>query len=80
MLAVPITDPNTGQKIIVSAELDEITLKNIAKTTGALYFKATNESTLTDIYNTIDKLEKTDIKTNIYTQYNDHFMTFLILV
>ena len=56
---VPITDPNTGQKVLVSAELDEITLKNIAKTTGALYFKATNESTLTDIYNTIDKLEKT---------------------
>lgn len=76
---VPITDPNTGQKVLVNAELDEVTLKNIAKTTGALYFKATNESTLTDIYNTIDKLEKTDIKTNIYTQYNDHFMTFLIL-
>lgn len=40
-----------------TADLDEITLKKIAKTTGGRYFYATDPRTLQDIYQTINRME-----------------------
>ncbi len=59
-------------------ELDENTLKQIANLTGAKYFRATDSSTLRQIYKKIDKLEKTKIKTKQYLQYTENFIPFLI--
>lgn len=41
-----------------SADLDEDTLKEVAKMTGGQYFRATDSETLYTIYNTINGLEK----------------------
>ena len=41
-----------------SADLDEDTLKRIAKLTGGLYFRATNKTSLNSIYQKINQLEK----------------------
>ncbi len=41
------------------ADLDESTLRAIAKKTGAQYFRATDAEALSEVYKTIDKLEKT---------------------
>jgi Ca-activated chloride channel family protein len=43
-------------------EIDEQTLKNIAKITGGTYYRATDESSLRKIYKDIDRLEKRRIK------------------
>jgi len=40
--------------------LDEDTLRKIAETTGGAYFRATNTRALEEIYQQIDKLEKTE--------------------
>lgn len=67
--------PNRGY---IRNEIDEKTLKEIANRTGGRYFRATEESMLTDIYDEIGELEKTEIKVKEYTQYNELFGWFLI--
>jgi Ca-activated chloride channel family protein len=43
---------------VQNADLDEDTLKEIAKLTGGQYFRATDPKSLHEIYNTINSLEK----------------------
>jgi Ca-activated chloride channel family protein len=56
-------DQFTGEIVttyqLVRADLDEETLAAIAKTTNGEYFRATNTSTMRDVLDRIDKLEKT---------------------
>ncbi len=58
-------------------KLDEKTLKKIAQITGGKYFRATDSKSLEKIYQKIDKLEKTKMKTKQYLQYNEKFSIFL---
>jgi Ca-activated chloride channel family protein len=75
----PIDDPMFGKRYIkIQEDLDEDTLKGIAKLTDAQYFRATDESSLRDIYKIIDKLEKTDVKIKEYTEYKELYLYFLI--
>ena len=48
-----------GQRTMVSMEIDENTLKQVAKLTGGAYFRATDADALEEIYARIDSLEKT---------------------
>jgi Ca-activated chloride channel family protein len=59
-------------------ELDEDTLKEIAKITGGKYFRATNTKALEEIYEQIDRLEKTEVKTKTYMEYEELFRWFLL--
>ena len=59
-------------------EIDEETLRSIAKRTNGKYFRATNVSGLQDVYNTINDLEKTEIEVKQYTRYKELFGWFLI--
>ncbi len=52
-------------------------LRTIAEKTGGQYFEAKNQKDLSSIYDTIDKLEKTEYETNVYKKYWDIFMPFL---
>ena len=52
-------------------ELDTETLKKIATTTGAKYFRARDLSTLDEVYSEIDQLEKTETKVKNYTRYEE---------
>jgi Ca-activated chloride channel homolog len=75
---IPYVDPVYGK--VYSSQmtyLDEDTLKKIAKTTKGLYFRAFDSDGLSDIYDEINLLEKTDIKTKHYRDYFDYFPTFL---
>jgi len=63
----------------VPVEIDEELLKQIAKTTGGLYFRATNNKSLKTIYAEIDKLEKTDVEELKFTQYHEKYRFFAIL-
>ena len=51
--------------------LDEETLKNIAKETGGVYFNAKSTKALEQVYQAIDKLEKSKIEGQIYTHYKE---------
>ena len=55
-------------------------LKQIAAKTGGTAFLAKNPADMRAIYNTIDKLEKTEIKTNVYHKYFEAFLQFIWFV
>lgn len=63
----------------VDVEIDELTLEKIAYETDAKYYRATNTESLVDIYNQIDKLEKTEIKVTEYTKRNEEYFPFLLI-
>jgi Ca-activated chloride channel family protein len=62
----------------VQSDLDEQLLTDIAAATGGKFFRAQNAEKLREIYDTIDKMEKTTIKTKLYTSYADKFFPWLI--
>ena len=51
--------------------LDEDSLREIAKATGARYFRATSTEKLQEIYALIDALEKTEVKMREFTDYHE---------
>jgi len=59
-------------------DLDEDTLKEIARKTGGRYFRATNTEALKTIYQQIDEMEKTEVKVKEYMEYEELFHWFLI--
>lgn len=67
------------QYVYQQVDLDEDTLKKIATTTHAKYFRATDTEQLTEIYDEIDKMEKTEVKIKEYTEYNELFHYFLFI-
>lgn len=58
--------------------IDEDTLREIAEKTGGLYFRAENTEGLKEIYDTIDKLEKTEVKIEVFAEYTELYIYFLI--
>ena len=63
---------------MVKSDLDEQLLADIAHATGGKFFRAQNTEKLREIYDTIDKMEKTQIKTKLYTSYADYFFPWVI--
>ena len=63
----------------IPVTLDEDTLKEIAITTHAKYFRASDIETLRQVYKDIDALEKTKIKTQGYRQYRELFWIFAFI-
>lgn len=62
----PVQTPFGIRYQMVPVEIDEALLKNIAESTGGQYFRATDNRTLNEIYNKIDKLEKTKVEVTSY--------------
>lgn len=63
-----------GQQVInPSADLDEYSLKEIAKLTGGQYFRATDTKQLENIYQTIDKLEPIETHQTVYRSVKDYY-------
>ncbi len=67
--------PGVGRMI---NEIDEETLKEIAKETGGEYFRAKDQDMLSEIYAQIDSMERTEIEVKSYTKYKELFGWFLI--
>lgn len=59
-------------------EIDEILLEEIADKTGGLYFRATNNATLKNIYTEIDRLEKSEINEIKFYNYTELYTRFLL--
>jgi len=60
-------------------EIDEKLLEDIAKATGGEYFRATNNEKLEEIYDEINKLEKTEIEEFKYYKYEEKFRPWVLL-
>lgn len=74
-----IKHPILGERYVYrQVNIDETTLKDIADKTGGLYFRAKNTEGLQEIYETIDALEKTEVKVKTYAQYKEFYIFFLI--
>ena len=64
---------------LTKVEIDEELLKTIAKNTGGLYFRATDNKKLEEIYNEINKLEKTEVEEFKYYNYEEKFRPLILL-
>ncbi len=54
--------------------IDETTLRNIASITGGKYFRATDNNVLAQIFDEIDKLEKTEMDVRHFSHTEDNYM------
>ena len=63
---------------MIRNEIDEETLMEIAKKTGGKYFRATDQTALTDIYNEINQLERSEIEVKEFTSHREIYGWFLI--
>ena len=72
--------PNGNFKYgLTKVEIDEELLKEIANETGGIYFRATDNKKLKEIYDEINKLEKTEIEEFKYYNYTEKYR-FLVLI
>jgi Ca-activated chloride channel family protein len=76
----PLPDPDMNgnkQYMMVPVEIDEELLKYIANETGGLYFRATDQEQLQNIFAEIDRWEKTEISTKRYYNARDMYIYLL---
>jgi len=76
----PVDHPIFGRRYVsLPNELDEKSLTQIAQITGGEYFRAKDERRLKEIYEEINRMEKTEVKVKEYVQYEELFGNFLLL-
>ena len=63
---------------MVESDMDPKTLRQIAQTTGGLYYAADNNNKLREIYKDIDRLERVKLKTHNYSKRYEAFMPFAL--
>ena len=64
------------QYVNVPVEIDEKTLTEIAGTTNGNYFRATSNSKLKEVYQEIDKLEKTKLNVKEFSKREEEYQVF----
>ncbi|WP_312508236.1 VWA domain-containing protein [Chryseobacterium culicis] len=76
---MPTSQDIFGDLIFTETEvtIDENTLREIAQTTGGKYFRATSNSSLEEVYDEINQLEKSDVKVSKLYNYEEYFKIFL---
>lgn len=76
---VAINRDGSFQYGMANVEIDEALLKEIATATGGLYFRATNNKKLEEIYDEINKLEKTEIEEFKYFNYQEKYRPLVMI-
>jgi Ca-activated chloride channel family protein len=77
----PVAMDANGNLVFDYAEvqIDEPILRDIAKKTGGQYFRATDNKKLKEVFQEIDKLEKTKINVSAYTHKTEKFFVFAFI-
>ena len=76
---VPVVDAFGRQRVTYQeSQLDEEVLRQIAELTGGMYFRAEDTAGLTQIYDEINSLEKSQVEIVNYTRYRE-LMGWLLL-
>ncbi|MEE2637239.1 MAG: VWA domain-containing protein [Acidobacteriota bacterium] len=77
---VPVDDPVFGRRYAqMQVDIDEPTLQETAALTGGQYFRATDRSSLEEIWTEIDTLETTEIDVEEFTRYGELFHVPLLV-
>ncbi|MBS1781560.1 MAG: VWA domain-containing protein [Bacteroidetes bacterium] len=79
MAPYPVQTPMGIQKQMQEVQIDEPLLQKITAETGGKYYRATDNASLKNIYNDIDKLEKTKVEISSYKHYAELFFPFACL-
>ncbi len=74
MAPYPVQTPYGIQYQDMPVEIDEAVLKDIANETGGKYFRATDNNKLEQVYNEIDKLEKSKIDVKQFSRKEEEYM------
>ena len=72
----PQPTPFGIQRIRVPVDIDEDVLKQIANMTGGAYFRATDNNKLREIYQEIDKMEKTKSDVEEFSKKTEEYTLF----
>lgn len=76
----PIDDPFLGRRYMpMKVDIDDEMLTRIANITGGKYYRATDKTSLENIYREIGQLEKTKIEVKEFTRYTELFVNLLAL-
>jgi len=85
---IPIYDDN-GNRVefkknrngqVVTSTLDESTLDEIARITGGIYIRVENQvNAIAPLLREIDQMEKREIKSHVFSQYEDRYQVFLVI-
>jgi len=78
MAPYPLQTPFGVQVRDVEVKIDEATLQKIASTTDGKYFRATNNNKLAEIYQEIDKLEKSKIDVKEYSKKQEEYLKYAV--
>ena len=75
-----VDHPLFGKRYVYQeVSMDEGTLKEIAKKTGGLYFRAEDAEALTKIWATIDRMEKSEVEITSWTEYREYYRLPLLI-
>ena len=74
----PVMTPWGVQLQDVEVEIDEELLQEIAKETGGAYFRATDNTKLSEIYSQINDMEKTRTTIDSFPVYKDLYTAFAV--
>ena len=66
------------QYVQMPVEIDENTLQQIAQTADGQYYRATSNSKLKEVYEEIDKLERTKLNVKDFSRKSEEYMIFAI--
>ena len=69
----PVQTPFGTQIQQMKVEIDEKLLTNVANTTGGKYFRATSNQKLDEVYQEIDKLERSKIEVTEFRRLHEEF-------
>ena len=60
--------------------MNESTLDEIARITGGIYIRVENQvNAITPLLKEIDQMEKRELKSHVFSQYEDRYQVFLII-
>jgi len=75
---IPVQTPLGLQYQQIDSQFDEKSLRDIASMTGGKYFRATDTGKLRNIYQEIDKMEKTKINVHEFNKKSEQFYLFAL--
>ncbi|HEY2953697.1 MAG TPA: VWA domain-containing protein [Candidatus Eisenbacteria bacterium] len=82
-MPVDVQDPFTGQvtrrTMMTEVQIDEGLLQKIADRTGGEFFRATDSASLRNIFDRIDRMEKSEIKLSAYRRYRELYFPVLLI-
>jgi len=65
---------------VVTSTLNEFTLDEIAQITGGIYLRVENQvNAIAPLLKEIDQMEKRELKSHVFSQYEDRYQIFLIM-